>query len=535
MTKNSPRFFYTFIILCLAYGIADKLFPQNISTESYNPRYIRNIEIHRQDVFPEITGRPRFLFQWANSLHIVTKESVIRKELLFNAGDVFDMELLDESERKLRRLAYFGDIKITVEKEEREFVDISVVTQDQWSTLLSTIIQHGGGRSVYGGAVEEYNLLGFGKEIYTELQHERSVGTQFSLRYTDPQLFATRWTTEERIVIGPLINSFSGRMVRPFYSLDTKWAGGASGTYFDATERIFQAGEEINRYQFQLDEIQLFAARALGSRFKKTRLQLTYRFAKRNFSTIEGSTTDINDIPEDELIHSTTARLSIENLSFVKEQQIDNFLRTEDLTLGNITSISFGRTGIPFPQGVKRFELAATRREAHQIFNEQYLFAFLGFQTLFQKNTLGSLRLQYYNKLLIRQTLAFNFEFNYGLDLEVTRPFLLGGDSGLRGFKAREFSGNKKILFNFEDRIFTSINILTVALGGVLFFDAGNVWPAGESINLRDLNYSIGLGLRLGYTKSPRSRVGRIDFAWPLSRGGGFGISIGVDQQFSIK
>ncbi len=94
---------------------------------------------------------------------------------------------------------------------------------------------------------------------------------------------------------------------------------------------------------------------------------------------------------------------------------------------------------------------------------------------------------------------------------------------------------DKRILINIEDRIFTSIDILTVALGGVLFADAGNVWAKGQSINLADLNYSVGFGLRLGYTKSPDSRVGRIDFAWGLSGGGGFGIVVGVDQIFSVN
>jgi outer membrane translocation and assembly module TamA len=89
------------------------------------------------------------------------------------------------------------------------------------------------------------------------------------------------------------------------------------------------------------------------------------------------------------------------------------------------------------------------------------------------------------------------------------------------------------MLLNVEDRVFTPINILTVALGGVFFFDAGTVWD--DAVDLSQLNYSIGFGIRLGYTKSPNSRVGRIDFAWPLNRGGGFGVAIGVDQQFTLN
>ncbi len=68
-----------------------------------NPnKIIRSIDITRHDVFPEITAKPAFLYHWANSLHVVTRERVIRNTLLFKAGDVFDAELLEESERKPR-------------------------------------------------------------------------------------------------------------------------------------------------------------------------------------------------------------------------------------------------------------------------------------------------------------------------------------------------------------------------------------------------------------------------------------------------
>jgi len=122
---------------------------------------------------------------------------------------------------------------------------------------------------------------------------------------------------------------------------------------------------------------------------------------------------------------------------------------------------------------------------------------------------------------------------NYGWALEASRQFLLGGDSGLRGYRAREFAGNRSLVLNFEDRLFSGVNILTIALGGVVFMDAGYAWPQSQRLDLGDLRYSIGAGLRMGYTKSPRSSVGRIDFALPLN-GGGFGVVVGVDQIFSL-
>ena len=495
-------------------------------------KLIRSVEIVRQDVFPEITGRPRFLYQWANTLHIVTRENVIRRVLLFKPGDEFDPELLAESERKLRQLAYIGEANIFITREEEQAVDIAVVTQDQWSTLVSLILSQGGGRTTFGAGVEEFNLFGFGKQIFSEISHESREGTTLTLRYRDPQLFGSRWTTEEAFVTGPFIDQISAQLIRPFYALDTRWAGGVAASKTDETIRLFSGGDEISRLGLETASVQILGARALGKRFTKIRLQLTYRFLRRDFSALGDLTT--TPLPADELIHGLTATLTFENLNFAKEKQLDNFVRTEDLTLGRTTSLSFGRTGLPVPEGVKRFELSGRRREAHQLATNQYLILILAAQTLFEKDTIASLRLQYYHKWLRSQTLACNLEFDYGHDLEASRQFLLGGDSGLRGYRAREFAGDKLFLFNLENRLFTPLTILTVALGGVLFFDAGNVWGNGEAIDLADLHYSLGAGLRLGYTKSPSSRVGRIDFAWPINRGG-FEVSIGVGQQFTLN
>lgn len=492
---------------------------------------IRSIKITRHNVFPEIDSRPGVLYKLANKLHVVTRENIIQDDLLFNEGDVFDPDLLEESERKLRRRPYLGEVEIVAHHVGTDSVDVEVVTQDQWSTLTSAIIEGGGGRTTLGGALEEFNLLGYGKKVFAEVKHEPE-GTGFTFRAEDPQLFGSRWTTSGAFSSTPFNKLYSVQLVRPFYSLDTKWAGGFSFSNSEETIRLFESSTEVSRLDFQGKGFQTFGARAWGARYKKTRLQIAYTFEERDFSEIAGQT--FTTVPEDELIHRLTASLRFEGLTFVEDKRIDNFVVTEDITLGNITQISLGRTGLPFPKGVRRFELRLSRSGAYKISEKQYVFVTAGFRTLFDKDTISSVSLRYYNKMLPSQTLAINFRMDYASNLEESTQFLLGGDSGLRGFEARAFTGTRRIIFNLENRIFTNLNILTVALGAVAFFDAGNVWEESEKIDLSRLNSSVGLGLRLGYTKSPNSRVGRIDFGWPLNKKG-FEISIGIGQQFSLN
>ncbi len=494
-------------------------------------RTIRSIQVTRGDVFPEITRRPEFFYRWANALHITTKESVIRREFLFREGQNLDLELIDESERRLRRLPYLGAVSIAIDSSQADSVDVTVATTDQWTTLTSTILSSGGGRTIFGGALEEFNLLGYGKQLFAEASHERHEGTTLSFRYRDPQLFDSRWTAEGRFVDGPFDRLSSGQIVRPFFSPDTKWSWTIEGAGSDRVRREFSAGLESNRFRRQVNSLRLAAERAFGPRYRKVRARLAYQFQDRTFTQVPGT---VRLLPENELIHRTTARLRVERLAFAEETRIDRFLKTEDITLGSITTVSLGRTGLPAPNGVKRFELLLARHQAYQIVAGQYLFATAAFQTFFEKETLLSLRLRYYNKIMGWQTLALNAEFGYATDTEEI-PFVLGGDSGLRGFPARQFPGNKRLLLNLEDRIFTSLNILTVAIGGVVFADAGHVWQESQQVSFADMNISMGVGLRLGYTKSPSSRVGRIDFALPVRGDRGLGITVGIDQQFSLN
>jgi outer membrane protein assembly factor BamA len=144
------------------------------------------------------------------------------------------------------------------------------------------------------------------------------------------------------------------------------------------------------------------------------------------------------------------------------------------------------------------------------------------------------MQLQYYHRISRLNTLAFNAAFLHGKGLEEGRQFILGGETGLRGYPARQFNGNKRFLVNLENRLFSSLQVFTVAIGGVLFADAGHVWPRGAAIDFGALHYSTGLGLRLGFTRLPNSDIARLDFAWRLNDGG-FGVSIGYGQHFTLQ
>src|SRR5262245_41181031 len=67
---------------------------------------IRAIGIERQDIF-SAEQESHWLFRLANQLHLRTKETVVRRELLFRPGEKYDSALTEETERNLRGLGIF--------------------------------------------------------------------------------------------------------------------------------------------------------------------------------------------------------------------------------------------------------------------------------------------------------------------------------------------------------------------------------------------------------------------------------------------
>jgi hypothetical protein len=105
---------------------------------------------------------------------------------------------------------------------------------------------------------------------------------------------------------------------------------------------------------------------------------------------------------------------------------------------------------------------------------------------------------------------------------------LLGGDSGLRGYPIRYQAGDRRVLLTLEQRFFSDREIFHLAhLGAAVFFDAGQAWFV-DILSERDVALrqnrkvlkDIGLGLRVGSSRSSRGGVLHLDVAFPLDGGG---------------
>ena len=120
--------------------------------------------IFAQHELENAAGPLRLMRRVMNGLHVDTRESVLRRELLFATGDAYDPALLDETARNLRSLGYLNNVQVVaVDTTAAGLVDVLVTTRESWT--LTTSFGYSlasGGDQRWNVKVAERNFLGYG-------------------------------------------------------------------------------------------------------------------------------------------------------------------------------------------------------------------------------------------------------------------------------------------------------------------------------------------------------------------------------------
>ena len=117
-----------------------------------------------------------------------------------------------------------------------------------------------------------------------------------------------------------------------------------------------------------------------------------------------------------------------------------------------------------------------------------------------------------------RRLLFASLGFEAGHRLDADRQILLGGDSGLRGYPLRYQGGEGRWLFTLEQRAFTNwYPFRLVNVGAAAFVDVGGTWGDNRfGTASQGVLTDVGIGLRLGNSRSALGNVLHIDLAFPL-------------------
>ncbi|MFW6365511.1 MAG: outer membrane protein assembly factor BamA [Spirochaetota bacterium] len=116
-----------------------------------------------------------------------TKDKVIRRELLFKEGELYDAEKVNRTREVLFKLGYFSEVNIDIRpgsSNDKVNLIISVVEQNTGTLSLGGGYSSMSGFSIFA-SVGETNLLGYGYKINTKFEYG-PLKTAFTVSFTDP-------------------------------------------------------------------------------------------------------------------------------------------------------------------------------------------------------------------------------------------------------------------------------------------------------------------------------------------------------------
>ena len=155
-----------------------------------------------------------------NALHPVSQDGVIRRQLLFAAGDTVDTLLVGETMRRLRAQRLFADAVIIARRcDASGGVGLLVHTRDTW-TLRPTARLRSSNQLAIG--IEERNFLGSGRAV--SLTREMSLrGNGAAVSLTDPFLFGSSVAANVRLANLAGAHALRFGLRRHEYSVFDQW------------------------------------------------------------------------------------------------------------------------------------------------------------------------------------------------------------------------------------------------------------------------------------------------------------------------
>ncbi|HVO32257.1 MAG TPA: outer membrane protein assembly factor BamA, partial [bacterium] len=125
----------------------------------------------------------------------ITRDKVVRRELLINEGDLFNGTRLKQSKENLTRLGYFEDVTFSTPRGSK---DDQMVLNIDVKEKPTGIFSVGAGFSsaenfVFTAQIQKNNFLGYGYSI-SAAANVSSLQQRFDLQFLDPFFFDTDWT-----------------------------------------------------------------------------------------------------------------------------------------------------------------------------------------------------------------------------------------------------------------------------------------------------------------------------------------------------
>ena len=492
---------------------------------------IHGIQLQPREIFDP--DEKSWLARMANRLHFQTQRAVIRRELLFKTGQLYDSALVAESERNLRGLGIFRRVQIDSVR-TRTGLMMRVLTKDGWSTQADWRFRSTGGEVAFTIGMVENNLLGTASTAAVRYRKDPD-RSSVSLSFRRPRLFAG--TVGLGLVYENRSDGTVGDLVldRPFFSMTTR-----SAFRFEAEnrdERVLRfrdglalASDTLSRRFTLVRASAAWAVRASTAGY--TRVGVAGQVRRDDFQP-EGSPTPF---PR-EVTGSVGPYLLWNQARFIVARGYAGFSREEDVDIGSTVRVGlqlapsvfgYDRSGIgPSVGGRVGARIPAGFAYLDAVANGLYTAAGLDSGSV---QLSGTVVLQ----PAPRHVAVFHLEGGWLKNPVPGEEFDLGLGSGPRAFGSHAFTGDRSIFGTAEYR-FTVVDDLggMVGLGIAGFVDHGGAWYAGSP---RRVGWDAGVGLRVGASRSSDTPALRFDLARRFANDvepGGWVVTVGKGFAFA--
>lgn len=365
--------------------------------------------------------------------NVTTRDKVIRRELTFTEGDLYDSGALGKSQQKIQNLGFFDTVNINSRPGPEGRIDIDIDVKEHLTGMISLGVGYSTEDRLTGQLkISENNFLGYGQTLALQLEYS-PIRKSYALTFTEPAIFDSK-------------NSVS--------------------------VSIFDLSRDLDTY----DRTSIGGRISLGrSLFEYTRGFITL---KREKVTVENITADATSY-----IRAQEGTLSTNSvrLSLVRDGR-DSFFNP---TRGNRTAVSgeVGFSGLGGDNSFTKFELEHSYYQPLfwklvGMIHGQYGVVRPYGQTAEPTATRPD-QLPIYEKYFLGGILTLR-----GFPSRGVGPLDENGEPK---------GAYQQLFFNVE----TIVPLAPEqGLNLVFFFDTGNGWDKGESVKLGGLRKSAGIGIR---------------------------------------
>ena len=485
---------------------------------------IGKIDIDTRNIFDKDDPRENSgIYRLGNHLHIRTKHATIRAQLLFKSGDRYNARKLAETERNLRLLVYIYDAHVFPMHYANGKVDVKVITKDVWTLSPGISFGRSGGTNSTSYNLQDRNFLGWGKTL--QISRSSTVDrTSNTLAYADPNVLGSRWTATLAYIDSSDGHQRSALIVQPFYSLDTRWSAKILANTFDRTVSQYSLGNIVGQFNDNESTYELSGGISRGLVDGWTqRLLFGMHYDANYFVPTPGTTLPAKPLPPNRTLSYPFVGFDIAQDDFKKVGDENQIGKTEDLYFGTEVTGQVGVSSEGFGANGNALIMAFTAMHGFDLPDEQQLFLTGDFSTRVEggraRNLISDGNVKYYWRWRPDWLLYASLSATVTDSLDPDMQLLLGGDNGLRGYPLRYESGTSRGLFTVEQRVFTDwYPFRLVRVGAAVFADVGRTWGSGVVGNSDPgLLSDVGIGLRLGNTRSGLGNILHVDLAFPLN------------------